>query len=203
MKKENKEKISTRDQIINSALALFADNGYEATSISDICEKASVTKGALYWHFKTKQDLYSKLIYGILDSYLNDIKDIGKEGYDTIGYLREFTKETFISIEQNIKYQQGFRLIYRETQLDRSSELKDAILSLNNSLDFSDFFNKLIDNGDISSSLTGRQFSEMYKSMTDNLVLNWFWSDRKFKLSEWGLNYFDYMFRLDLDKEKR
>jgi len=147
--------------------------------------------------------LYSKLIYGILDSYLNDIKDIGKEGYDTIGYLREFTKETFISIEQNIKYQQGFRLIYRETQLDRSSELKDAILSLNNSLDFSDFFNKLIDNGDISSSLTGRQFSEMYKSMTDNLVLNWFWSDRKFKLSEWGLNYFDYMFRLDLDKEKR
>jgi len=41
----------TRRTIILSALKLFSEKGFDATSISEICRNANITKGALYWHF--------------------------------------------------------------------------------------------------------------------------------------------------------
>src|ERR1700756_4027990 len=39
------------------ALELFAEQGYEATSLREIAERLSVTKAALYYHFKSKEDI--------------------------------------------------------------------------------------------------------------------------------------------------
>ena len=47
----------TRQDIINAALRLFAVHGYQATSTTDIIEAVSISKGAFYHHFKSKQDL--------------------------------------------------------------------------------------------------------------------------------------------------
>lgn len=43
-------------------MVLFADRGYSATRISDICERAGVAKGLFYWYFPTKLDLFSELV---------------------------------------------------------------------------------------------------------------------------------------------
>ena len=47
----------TRQAILDSALALFAEQGYERTSLRQIAEDIGVTKAALYCHFPSKQDL--------------------------------------------------------------------------------------------------------------------------------------------------
>ena len=46
-----------RDQLLNSACRLFADKGYEVTSTEEIARHAGLTKGALYFHFKSKEDI--------------------------------------------------------------------------------------------------------------------------------------------------
>lgn len=51
-----------KQQIIDAALALFADHGYGATRIADICERAGVAKGLFYWYFPTKLDLFTELV---------------------------------------------------------------------------------------------------------------------------------------------
>lgn len=43
-------------------MVLFAERGYAATRISDICERAGVAKGLFYWYFPTKLDLFSELV---------------------------------------------------------------------------------------------------------------------------------------------
>jgi TetR/AcrR family transcriptional repressor of nem operon len=48
---------ATRDKLLQSATELIRRNGYAATSIDDICRHASVTKGAFFHHFKTKEEL--------------------------------------------------------------------------------------------------------------------------------------------------
>jgi AcrR family transcriptional regulator len=53
-----KRSIETRRNIIQSALILFAEKGYEATSVSQICSKAEVSKGAFYHHFASKQAVF-------------------------------------------------------------------------------------------------------------------------------------------------
>jgi len=47
----------TRLEILQTALRLFALNGYFATSMNDILEAVSLSKGAFYHHFKSKKDL--------------------------------------------------------------------------------------------------------------------------------------------------
>ena len=47
----------TRGRIQHVALELFAEHGYERTSLREIAERLGVTKAALYYHFKSKEDI--------------------------------------------------------------------------------------------------------------------------------------------------
>ena len=47
----------TRARIQQIALELFAEHGYERTSLREIAERLGVTKAALYYHFKSKEDI--------------------------------------------------------------------------------------------------------------------------------------------------
>ncbi|MFF4651018.1 TetR/AcrR family transcriptional regulator [Streptomyces sp. NPDC001380] len=54
----------TRARILDVALELFAEQGYEKTSLREIADRLGVTKAALYYHFKTKDDI----VRGIVES---------------------------------------------------------------------------------------------------------------------------------------
>ncbi|MCX5199782.1 ScbR family autoregulator-binding transcription factor [Streptomyces sp. NBC_00249] len=49
--------IRTRRAILSAAAKIFEENGYQAATISEILTEAGVTKGALYFHFQSKDDL--------------------------------------------------------------------------------------------------------------------------------------------------
>lgn len=52
---------NTRQRIQDVALELFGEQGYEKTSLREIAERLDVTKAALYYHFKTKEDILVSL----------------------------------------------------------------------------------------------------------------------------------------------
>jgi AcrR family transcriptional regulator len=52
----------THSHILESAYQLFSRNGYEATSVADICQSAGVSKGAFYHHFPTKHAIFLELL---------------------------------------------------------------------------------------------------------------------------------------------
>lgn len=51
----------TRTNILLAARELFANKGYTVTSIDDICSATGYSKGSLYYHFKSKEDLFIQL----------------------------------------------------------------------------------------------------------------------------------------------
>ncbi|MCS0639685.1 TetR/AcrR family transcriptional regulator [Streptomyces sp. LP05-1] len=57
---------NTRQRIQDVALELFAEQGYEKTSLREIAERLDVTKAALYYHFKTKEDIVISLFQDIV-----------------------------------------------------------------------------------------------------------------------------------------
>ena len=52
----------TRGRIQAVALDLFAEQGYDKTSLREIAERLGVTKAALYYHFKSKEDIVRSLL---------------------------------------------------------------------------------------------------------------------------------------------
>ena len=59
----------TRSRVQKVALELFAEQGYEKTSLREIAERLSVTKAALYYHFKSKEDI----VHSLTDDYFAEI----------------------------------------------------------------------------------------------------------------------------------
>ena len=59
----------TRSQAQKVALELFAEQGYEKTSLREIAERLGVTKAALYYHFKSKEDI----VHSLTDDYFAEI----------------------------------------------------------------------------------------------------------------------------------
>lgn len=53
---------STKDKILKAALHLFSQSGFEAVSTSQIAESLSITKGALYRHFESKQAIFDAIL---------------------------------------------------------------------------------------------------------------------------------------------
>jgi AcrR family transcriptional regulator len=62
----------TRQRILDVALELFAEQGYEKTSLREIAERLNVTKAALYYHFASKE----ALLAGIVDSLVEPADEL-------------------------------------------------------------------------------------------------------------------------------
>jgi TetR/AcrR family acrAB operon transcriptional repressor len=62
VRRTKEEAEETKRKIVDAAVGLFEINGYEATRIEDIAEKAGLTRGAVYWHFKSKFELYGYIL---------------------------------------------------------------------------------------------------------------------------------------------
>jgi AcrR family transcriptional regulator len=63
----------TRTRIRQVALELFAEQGYDKTSLREIAERLDVTKAALYYHFKSKEDIVRSLVedyFGQIDALI-------------------------------------------------------------------------------------------------------------------------------------
>ena len=62
MRRKKEDMLITKEQILNAAFDCFYEKGYEATSLEEIASRANVTRGAIYWHFSDKNDLYRAVI---------------------------------------------------------------------------------------------------------------------------------------------
>ena len=62
----------TRDRILKTAVKLFAESGYEATSIRTLAAKAHVNQAAINYHFKTKDGLYREVLRDAIHALTED-----------------------------------------------------------------------------------------------------------------------------------
>ncbi len=68
-RKSKDEAEKTRERILESALTLFSRDGYERTTFTDIASRLEMTKGAVYWHFSSKEDLLLALVDEMLKKF--------------------------------------------------------------------------------------------------------------------------------------
>ena len=63
----------TANRILRQAMRIFLEKGYHGTSIDDITRAAGLTKGALYWHFSSKEDLLKRIIEEFEKQFLDGL----------------------------------------------------------------------------------------------------------------------------------
>ena len=128
--KRDKNQPSTRERIQETAIALFSELGYERTSLREIAERLGVTKAALYYHFKTKEEIAASFF----DSYAADVDRVcewGEAQPRTIEARRELLRhyaEVVHSHTQILRFQQYNQAAL--TRLDRGSIFRQRNLRM-------------------------------------------------------------------------
>mgnify|MGYP003370329204 CR=1 FL=1 len=92
----------TKRKIFETSMKLFADKGYEATSIEEITATVGVAKGTLYYHFSSKEEIFNFLIEEGMKLLKNSI-DIKTEKVDS--YIDKLRAIILIQIKVIVKYE--------------------------------------------------------------------------------------------------
>ena len=88
----------TRERIQQVALDLFVEQGYEGTSLREIAERLDVTKAALYYHFRTKEDIVSSLLDDLAAS-MDEVLAWAREQEDHAGAREELIRRMAVLVE--------------------------------------------------------------------------------------------------------
>lgn len=113
----------TKD-IINAALRLFAQKGYNATSITDIVEEAGIAKGLLYNYFKSKEHLLEEVIIEGFRSCLPPLDDLETRDKTPQNIFRKMLETMRDSFKTNTEFWQLYtRMFIQISQNKRVEEI--------------------------------------------------------------------------------
>ncbi|MBJ7906746.1 TetR/AcrR family transcriptional regulator [Streptomyces sp. NPDC003656] len=126
---------NTRQRIQDVALELFAEQGYEKTSLREIAERLDVTKAALYYHFKTKEEIIVSL-FRDLTQPIEDLIEWGQGQPHTLETKQEIVRrysEALAGAEPLFRFMQENQATVRELRIgetfkDRMRGLRDIII---------------------------------------------------------------------------
>ncbi|WP_030768422.1 ScbR family autoregulator-binding transcription factor [Streptomyces sp. NRRL F-2664] len=97
----------TRQAILDGAAVAFDDNGYEGTSLSDVVKHAGVTKGALYFHFPSKQALARTL----MDEQFHIAEQVPTTGDPGLQTVIDLTHRMAHGLRTDVRVRAGIRLV--------------------------------------------------------------------------------------------
>lgn len=98
------KKAETRRAIIESAVQLFSEKGFEKTSIEDIAKNANIGKGTVYTYFAAKSDIFLTYCDDELDEAFADLKKPKQEGVFLLDQLIEFFMLKFTFVTRNREF---------------------------------------------------------------------------------------------------
>lgn len=92
----------TREKILEAASRVFVQRGVSKASLEEIAETAGVTRGAVYWHFKNKHDLFIALHDGLHIPFTEMVlKDLEREHPDPLTQLEQLCVRLLLDIEED------------------------------------------------------------------------------------------------------
>lgn len=132
-----------KEQIITIATQLFSEKGFENTPISLVCEKAGVSKGLVFHHFKSKDGLLRE-IFSKNTELIMDISKSGSNNYTPKDMLRNIIESVFTQLEADKLYfqlnlgimlQPGTREILGDLITERADYIFNATQTIFKELD--------------------------------------------------------------------
>ncbi|RMD47912.1 MAG: TetR/AcrR family transcriptional regulator, partial [Ignavibacteria bacterium] len=94
LSRKEREKLFKKHEILSAALKLFANKGYEKTTLDEIASAAEFGKGTLYNYFSNKEEIFVAILEEVTTGYLNQLKST----FDSTASL----KELILNVSKNI-----------------------------------------------------------------------------------------------------
>ena len=192
-RKTKQQALETRQHILDVAKRLFSQQGVSSTSLAQIAQAAGVTRGAIYWHFKNKSELFSE-IWELSESSIGDLETEYRAKFpdDPLSVLREILvyvlEATVIEERRRLMMEiifhkcefVGEMAIVQQAQRSLCIESYDRIEHT---------LNLCIQANMLPADLLTRRTAILMRSYVSGLMENWLFAPQSFDLKQEARSY--------------
>ena len=188
---KNNSKEHTRERIINSAKKLFADQGYQKTTIVDISRRAGLSEAALYEYFQGKE----ALLLMIPDLWVSElVRDLDEQLFGVKGSVNKLRKYLWWYMRRVEQSPLDAKIVYLFLKTN-ANFLNTEVYS-----NVKKFYAYLVDifeegrkSGEMKADLNSRAARDIFVGTMDHIISRWLLKDMSYSLFDNSENTFDLM----------
>jgi TetR/AcrR family acrAB operon transcriptional repressor len=189
VRKTKEEAQETRNRILDAAEQVFQRQGVSRTSLADIAAEAGVTRGAIYWHFKNKADLYDAMIKRVLDPEEARCNAGMVTVSDPLGFIRGLAVDFLQRVPKDSRYQRVFEIAWHKCEyVGEMAVIRDSHLECGRRFIalLEDAMRRAREMGQLPGGVCPREAAVGIVALLDGLIVNWTLEPALFPLAEYA-----------------
>lgn len=186
VRKTKEDALETRNQLLDAAEKVFLEKGFSHASLNDVAGAADLTRGAVYWHFKNKGDLFEAMIERVRLP-VETLGDCGAaEGHDDpLSQLREFAIQALKETVVNQRRRRVFTILFHKFEYNQEAQA----VELRQQAAFMDCLDRVerslqsaVIKGQLPEKLDVHRGAIAFRAFFSGLLANWLFMPRSFDL---------------------
>lgn len=195
VRKTKEEALETRHAILDAAELVFQEKGVSHTSLAEIAAAAGVTRGAIYWHFRNKADLFDAMIQRVFDPLEAKLVEMQAHASENpVDMLRAIAVYFIERVACEPRYLRVLEISWHKCEYvgematirDNHLECGNRYLALNEA-----GFRLARERGFLPASVDPRMAAVGLMAVADGLIVNWTLDCGLFPLAEFGPKVID------------
>lgn len=189
VRKTKAEAAATREALLDAAEEVFLEKGVARTSLEQIARHAGMTRGAIYWHFRNKADLFQAMLDRVRMPFQELVEEIGDPNLaDTpLEAIRQACARGLTRLEQP-RYRRVHAILIHHCEVfgdidplamqnEMAEESCGALL---------DYLQSAARRGELRDDLAPEVAAQLLQSMLGGLFHDWLRNHEKFSIAEQG-----------------
>lgn len=171
------EALETRHRILDVAERVFYERGVTRTSLADIANAAGVTRGAIYWHFEDKADLFCSMVARVTMPMESPICQVDHQSAaDPLSSIRDMMIRILRNTSEDPQARRVFHIVFHKCEhvdemqsvWQRFNEMHAGCL-----LRLEEGLRAAINKGQLPHTLDARQAAFGLRALVDGLLSTW------------------------------
>ncbi|MCG6657436.1 TetR family transcriptional regulator [Halomonas campisalis] len=198
-RKTKAEAAATREALLDAAEAVFLDKGVARTSLEQIARHAGMTRGAVYWHFKNKADLFRAMLNRVRMPFQELVEEIDAPdlGESPLEAVRLACLQGFQRLERP-RYQRVYAILVHHCEVfgdidplalqeEMAEESCGALI---------EYFTAAAERGQLRDDLGPELAARLFQAMLGGLFHDWLRKQDQFSIVERGSELVETQLRL-------
>ncbi len=177
MRRTKQEALATRNSILDTAEQVFMEKGVSNTSLAQLAEAAGVTRGAIYWHFRNKADLFDAMMSRVVLPMEEMAARAGDDDLeDPLAYVRACALNVLDHLTSNAQCRRVFEICCHKVEyVDEMVQVRRRhIEARDNCLKYMERgLRNAAKRGMLAASVNPRLAAVGLHALVDGLIVNW------------------------------
>jgi len=194
-RKTKEEAQATRSRILDAAELLFQARGVSRTTLHDIATAAGVTRGAVYWHFEDKSDVFNAMLDRVILPMEPEAQAlVDDNGHPVLPALRALLLGVLARIAEDAKVRRVFEIALHKTEhVDELGAVRERRLQMRQGFRarLACTLQRGQAKGEVDSALPAALLAIGLHALMDGLIQDWLFDPGSFDLQAVGARAID------------